>query len=90
MYFPRRAVSHVLEAPIAHPKDAARTLAVDRASEQVHRASMPDSVLSVAVRQWVRREVPAGERVRRMAISDPKPPAGQDKQETKITALTRF
>jgi hypothetical protein len=60
MYLPRRAVGHILEAPIAHPQDAARILTVDRASEEVHRAPMPDNILALAIRQWVRGEVPAG------------------------------
>jgi hypothetical protein len=59
MYFPRRAVGHVLEAPIAHPQDA-RILTIDSASEEVHRASMPDNILTIAVRERVRRKVPVG------------------------------
>ncbi len=60
MYFPRRAIGHILEAPIAHPQDVACILAIDRASEEVHRATMPDNILAVAVREWIRREVPMG------------------------------
>ena len=54
VYLPRCAVGHVLEAPIAHPQDVARILTIDRASEEVHRASMPDNILTIAVREWVR------------------------------------
>lgn len=60
MYFPRRAVCHILEASVANPQDAACILAVNRASEEVHRTPMSDNVLTFAVRQWVRGEVPAG------------------------------
>ena len=59
VYLPRRAVGHVLEAPITHPQDTTRIVAVDRASKKVHRAAMSDSVLAFSVRQWVRGEVPA-------------------------------
>jgi hypothetical protein len=60
MYLPRRAFGHVFEAPIAHPQDVARILAIDRASEKVHRASMPDDILTIAIRERVRRKVPVG------------------------------
>jgi hypothetical protein len=60
MYLPRRAVGHVLEAPIAHPQDVARILAIDSAGEEVHRASMPDNILTITVRERVRRKVPVG------------------------------
>ena len=60
MYFPRRAIGHVLETPIANPQDVARILTIDSASEEVHRASMPNNILTIAVREWVRRKVPVG------------------------------
>ena len=60
VYLPRRAIGHVLETPITHPQDATRILAADRASEEVHRASVSDSILAFSVRQWIRREVPTG------------------------------
>ena len=61
MYLPRRAVGHVLEAPIAHPQNATHVLAVDRTCEEVHRTSMSDSVLAIPIREWVRGEVPVAE-----------------------------
>jgi hypothetical protein len=60
MYLPRRAVGHVLETPIAHPQDVARILAIDSAGEEVHRASMPDNILTITVRERVGRKVPMG------------------------------
>ena len=54
MYLPRRAVGHVFKTPVAHPQDAARVLAIDRACEKVHRASMSDDIFAVPVREWIR------------------------------------
>jgi hypothetical protein len=58
MYLPRRAVGHVFKTPVAHPQDAARVLAIDRACEEVHRASMSDDIFAVPVRERIWREVP--------------------------------
>lgn len=90
MYLPRRAVSHVLEAPITHPQDATRILAIDRASEEIHRTSMPDNVLAFSVRQWVRREIPAGRGLDAVISALKTSCRAGGKLEMEINALTTF
>jgi hypothetical protein len=91
VYLPRCAIGHVLEAPIAHPQDAARIIAVDRAREEIHRTSVSESILAFSVRERVGREVPRAEGRDAWSCEPKRPPPRQGEQtRNESTAPTRF